>query len=220
MLCAMSRFAPSLLTLLVLLSLCACGTDRTSAPADPNYLPPIVDETDSTGAVIRKPNPWKNHGCELITEADLAALFQVDAKRDVLNSRALPDQAFCLRTWNKADWKERESNNEKEGATFLNPQNRLIVQVFGYGTVATAQEQIAMLRRDRRNTYEEDVTGLGDDALWSTSTVTLLVRRGHLVLNIALEHTDTPHDNLEKAKALALLALPRMWQTQPPLTAK
>jgi len=202
------------------LAFCSCGGGPAAPAADPNVLLPIVDETDSTGVPIRKPNPWKNHGCDLISDDDLRNLFQVDPQRDILNARSLPDQAFCLRTWNKPDWKERESGNEKEGAAYLNPQNRLIVQVFGYGTVVTAKEQIAMLRRDRRNTYEEDVPGLGDDALWSTSTVTLLVRRGHLVLNIAAELEDTPHDNLLKAKAVAQLALPRLWQPQGSLTAK
>lgn len=202
------------------LAFSSCGGNMAGPPADPNVLQPILDETDSTGTIIRKPNPWKNHGCDLITDDDLRNLFQVDPQRDILNTRSLPDQAFCLRTWNKPDWKERENNNEKEGAAYLNPQNRLIVQVFGYGTVVTAKEQIAMLRRDRRNTYEEDVPDLGDDALWSTSTVTLLVRRGHLVLNIAAELDDAPHDNLLKAKAVAQLALPRLWQPSGSLTAR
>lgn len=206
--------------LTVVLALCSCGRDSAAPSTDPSVLAPIVDETDSSGAVVRKPNPWKNHGCDLITDDDLRSLFQLEPKRDILNARSLPDQAFCLRTWNKPDWKERESNNEKENAAYLNPQNRLVIQVFGYGTVVTAKEQIAMLRRDRRNTYEEDVPALGDDALWSTSTVTLLVRRGHLVLNIALECEDAPHDNLTKAKAVALLALPRLWQPSGSLTAK
>ena len=205
--------------LAVALAFCSCGHD-SAAPSDPAALAPIVDETDSSGAVIRKPNPWKNHGCDLITDVDLRILFQVDPQRDILNARSLPDQAFCLRTWNKPDWKERESNNEKENAVYQNPQNRLVIQVFGYGTVVTAREQISMLRRDRRNTYEEDVPGLGDDALWSSSTVTLLVRRGHLVLNIALECEDTAHDNLAKAKEVAQLALPRLWQPAGSLTAR
>lgn len=190
----------------------SCQKNAPAQSSSASALPPITDETDASGAPIRKPNPWKNHGCDLITDDDIKTLFGVDRARDVLNARSLPDQAFCLRTWNKPDWKERETANEKDGATtYLNPQNRLVVQVFGYGTVLTAKEQFAMLRRDRRSTYEEDVPNLGDEALWSTSTVTLLVRRGHLVLNLALEYSDTPHDNLAKAKEVAQLALPRIW---------
>ena len=137
-------------------------------------------------------------------------LFGVDPKADVLNSRTLPDEAFCLRTWNKPDWKERESNNEKAGATYLEPHNRLIIKVFNYHTDQTSVLQFEMLKRDHRNTYEEDVPGLGDGALWSTSTLTLLVKKGHLVLSVSLEHTDVPHDNLVMAKRVAEIALQKM----------
>jgi len=157
-----------------------------------------------------KTEAWKNHGCELITDAELETLFAFNGKAATLNARPLPNQAFCLRTWNKPDWKERETNNEKEGAAWLNPQNRVVVQLFDYTSEEHARQQIENLRRDRRNTYEEDVPGLGDDALWSTSTVTLLVRKGQFVLNIALEVSDVPHDNLTKAKEAAALALKKL----------
>jgi hypothetical protein len=157
-----------------------------------------------------KTEAWKNHGCELITDAEVEKLFSFNGKEATLNDRQLPNQAFCLRTWNKPDWKERETNNEKEGAPWLNPQNRIVVQLFDYTTEEHAKLQIENLRRDRRTTYEEDVTGLGDDALWSTSTVTLLVRKGQLVLNIALEISDVPHENLPMAKAAAALALKKL----------
>lgn len=157
-----------------------------------------------------KTEGWKNHGCELISDTELENLFDFNGKEATLNARALPNQAFCLRTWNKPDWKERETNNEKEGNAWLNPQNRLVVQVFDYTSEEHARQQIGNLRRDRRHTYEEDVPGLGDDALWSTSTVTLLVRKGQLVINIALEIDDIPHDNLAKAKEAAALALKKL----------
>lgn len=157
-----------------------------------------------------KAEGWKNHGCELISDAEVEALFAFNGKEATLNARQLPNQAFCLRTWNKPDWKERETNNEKEGASWLNPQNRLVVQLFDYTSEEHAKLQIQNLRRDRRTTYEEDVPGLGEDALWSTSTVTLLIRKGQFVVNIALEVSDNPHDNLEKAKKAAALALKKL----------
>ncbi|MCB9305147.1 MAG: hypothetical protein H6565_00990 [Lewinellaceae bacterium] len=154
---------------------------------------------------------WRNHGCDVVTDGEVAALFGIDPKQDVLNTRTLPDQAFCLRTWNKPDWKERESANEKEGATtYLDPQNSLIIQVFNYGTEEHARQQIDMLKRDRRDTYDEDVNDVGDDALWSNTTVTLLVRKGHSVLSIALNCMDTPHDNLARAVDVAAVALKKM----------
>jgi len=138
-------------------------------------------------------------------------LFDVEPQRDVLNTRTLPDQAFCLRTWNKPDWKERESANEKETATaYLDPQNSLIVQVFSYPSEEHARQQFEMLKRDRRDTYEEDVPDLGEGALWSNTTVTLIVKKGHSMLSIALNYKDIPHDNLEKAKEVAEVALRKM----------
>jgi len=157
-----------------------------------------------------KTEAWKNHGCELISDVEVESLFAFNGKEATLNARPLPNQAFCLRTWNKPDWKERETNNEKEGAAWLNPQNRVVVQLFDYTSEEHARQQIENLRRDRRNTYEEDVPGLGDDALWSTNTVTLLVRKGQFVLNIALEVSDVPHDNLTKAKEAAALVLKKL----------
>lgn len=167
-------------------------------------------EMATSEPVITKRTSWKNYGCELVTDHEVSQIFKFDPDSCTLNSRSLPDQVFCLRTWQKPDWKERESNNEKEGATYLNPSNRLVVQLFDYNSEVHAEQQMQMLRRDRRNTYEEDVPGLGDDALWSTSTVTLLVKKGQLVINVALEHSDTPHDNLPKAKEVAALILKKL----------
>lgn len=159
---------------------------------------------------VAKRASWKGAGCELITDQEVAKMFSFNPTDVTLNSRSLPDQAFCLRTWQKLDWKERESNNEKEGAVYLSPTNRLVVQLFDYTTDGHAAQQMDMLRRDRRSTYEEDVAGLGDDALWSTSTVTLLVKKGQHVLNISLEHLDSPHDNLAKAREVAALILKKL----------
>lgn len=167
-------------------------------------------EMASSEPLVAKRASWKNAGCELVTDNEVAHIFNFNPDSSVLNARSLPDQVFCLRTWQKPDWKERESNNEKEGATYLNPSNRLVVQLFDYNSDVHSDQQMQMLRRDRRSTYEKDVTGLGDDALWSTSTVTLLVKKGQYVINIAVEHTDVPADNLPKAKEVAALILKKL----------
>lgn len=166
---------------------------------------------DSVNWAKYRAQDWKNYGCELISDADVMALFDVEPQRDILNSRTLPDQAFCLRTWNKPDWKERESANEKETATaYLDPQNSLIVQVFTYPSDEHARLQLESLKRDRRDTYDEDVPDLGEGALWSSTTVTLLVKKGRYILNIALNYKDVPHDNLDMAKEVAKVALQKM----------
>lgn len=201
----MKRFAALLYLPAFLLMACDRESQKQAAEAAVKAMQDSV-----TWANYRSVN-WKNYGCELITDADVQELFGVDPQRDVLNTRTLPDQAFCLRTWNKPDWKERESANEKEtGAAYLEPQNSLIVQVFSYGSEEHARLQFDMLKRDRRDTYEEDVAGLGEGALWSTTTVTLLVKKGQCVLSIAINCVDDPHENLPKAKAVAELALKKM----------
>jgi hypothetical protein len=186
----------------------ACKRDSPSGVVDPRS--PAQTESDSAGASGSKSNPWKNAGCDLVTDEEVQQLFKVDPQADALNTRTLPDQAFCMRTWNKPDWKERENNNEKPEATYLEPRNRLVVQVFNYHTDQISVQQFDLLKRDRRDIYEEDVSGLGDAALWSTSSLTLLVKKGHLVLSIMLEYSDTPHDNLAMARQVAETALLKM----------
>ncbi len=158
--------------------------------------------TDAVPVVKRE--SWKNAGCDLLTDQEVERIFNFDGKATFLNTRSLPDQTFCLRTWKKVDWMARESANEKNmDGTWLNPENRLVIQLFDYTSEEHAKLQMEGLRRDRRNTYEEDVAGVGDDGLWSTSTETLLVKKGQYVVNITLEVVDVPHDNLLKSKEVA-----------------
>ncbi|MEZ4920548.1 MAG: hypothetical protein R2792_15710 [Saprospiraceae bacterium] len=197
----MNRFF--LLTLLTLLMACQQDPD----PADRQQAEP---EAQSTTPTAHRPNPWKNAGCELVTDTEVAELFHFEPYEATLNTRTLPDKGFCLRSWNKPDWKERESNNEKVGANYLEPKNTLVLQVFDYGTPEIAAAQFDIIKKDRRNTYEKDVPGLGDDAVWSSSTTTLVVKHEHLVLNVTLEHKDSPIDNLPMAKKVAEIALNKM----------
>ncbi|MFN4081082.1 MAG: hypothetical protein ACK4NS_09285 [Saprospiraceae bacterium] len=193
-------------TLLFLLGfLYACSGDRTS-----RALPDAHDEPALANKTAPRPNPWKNNGCALVSENDIRRLFGIDPQAALLNTRSLPDQAFCLRTWNKPDWKERESQNEIKGAEYREPHNRLVVQVFDYGTDLMCAQQFEMLRRDRRDTYDKDVKGIGEDGLWSTGTLTLLVKKEHLALSVSLEYTDNPMDNLPKATEVAQVALSKM----------
>jgi len=194
-----------LLPSVVFLLTTGCKQDSPASASPANALP-----VDTAALQEFRQNNWKNHGCDLITDVEIQQLFGIDTKEASLNSRSLPDQAFCLHNWNKPDWKERENNNETSGKNYLQPRNSLIVQVFSYGTNEHSRQQFEMLKRDRRDTYEESVTGLSDDALWGTTTVTLLVKKNHFVLSITLDCMDKPHDNLAKAKEVAALALQKL----------
>lgn len=198
----MTRLIPCICFTLCLLF--ACQTDQKPQ----HHLPLNIDTV--TGAPVGLPNPWKNAGCELVTDEEIIKLFNIDPKRDALNTRTLPGQGFCLRSWYRPDWKERESNNEKPGATYQEFKNMLVTQVLDYGTETSSRQQFNMVRRGQHDTFGEEVPDLGEGALWSTSTTSLMVRKGHLVIKITLEHQDNPHDNLPMAKEVAKLALQKM----------
>lgn len=165
---------------------------------------------DTAVPELPKRTDWKDYGCELVTDEELIKVLAINPDRDSLNSRTLPEQVFCLRTWNKKDWRARENSNEKDGATYQNPYNRLVIQMINYNDEESARKQMGTLRRDRHDTYEEEVSGLGDESLWSTSTVTLLTQKGQHIVSISLEYADKPHDNLAHAKTLIGLALKKM----------
>lgn len=177
---------------------------------------PACKDDSAADAVGRKhftalgPNPWKSNGCELVTDGEVEQIFNMRSREDMLNTQSLPDKCFCLRVWNKPDWREREADNEKPGVPYMEPRTTLVIQVLDYGAEETAQTQFEMLERDRRDTYEETVKGVGDQALWSSATTTLVVRRRQLILNITLEYADEPRDNLPKAKEVAAVALKKM----------
>ncbi len=163
-----------------------------------------------TGDVAPLPNPWKNNGCAIVTDEEVIALFHIDVQRDLFNVRSLAGQAFCLRYWMKPNWREIERANEQPGAQYREFKNTLVIQVIDYGRNLLARQQFDLLRNRQRHIYETDVVGLGEDALWSTSTTSLMVKKGNLLLKITLDYTDDPRDNLLHAERIAELALQKM----------
>lgn len=164
----------------------------------------------STVSEPLKRGDWKDYGCELVTDDEVAQTLSIDLDRDSLKSRTLPDQVFCLRTWNRKDWRSREAHNETDGGPYLNPYGRLVLQMIRYENGEAAQKQLNALRRDRRNTYDKDVPQLGEDALWSSTTVTLLCKKDQYIVSLSLEHADKPGDNLAKAQVLMGIALKKL----------
>lgn len=194
-------------TLFALLWLAACKQDSKPAPANnSNPNPPLVD---STGAPLRGDNPWVDAGCKLLTQDEIVRYFSIDVRRDAYNEHSAAGQGYCLRYWNKPDWASRD-NETLKGERAVSPRNSVATQIFNYGTAAMAQQQYEFNIKNRGDVYEEQVPGLGDGAIWSTSTTTLLVWKGHLCLQLTLDWADQPHDNLEKAKELAAMALKKM----------
>lgn len=192
---------------IILLLGAACGREN---PANKQTKVHVLTIDSLTGAPVALPNPWKNAGCALVTDAEVIDHFKIDVDLYAFNARTLPSRGFCLRTWLKPDWKERESGNEKPGATYQEFKNTLVTQVLDYGTPQDSEAQFDLVRRDQRDVFEEKILNLGDAAVWSTSQLSLMVKKGQFVVKITLDYTDKPHDNLEHAKVVAELALRKM----------
>lgn len=186
----------------------SCQSDNKAAPLPADTAAPAIDTT--TGLPIPQPNPWKNSTCDLLTDEEFCSVFNVEIKRDFANKRSLPDASYCLRTWKKPDWREREIAEEKNPNIAANPESALVIQIIDFGTSAVASTQFDQNKRDRINGYDTEVPGLGDGALWSPREGMLVVKVNHLFLQIKLDHADNANDNLPKAKEVAALAVKKM----------
>ena len=198
-------------TFIILSALLLLQCDANPAPQAATEKTEPAEQIDSaTGAPIRQPNNWIDRTCELVSEADIARLFGIDPQNAVLNNRGLPGKSYCVHTWMRPNWQQIESDNAKPGATYREFKNMLAVEVINYGTSTVCREQLELLRREQADVFKEEVPNLGEGALWSDAGTRLMVRKGHLMLHITLDHQDNPHDNLPKAREVAETALAKM----------
>jgi hypothetical protein len=189
------------------LLLAACQSDKKSENTD--AAAQLIDT--ATGKPIPLPNKWQGDAaCDLLSDQEFYTLFQVEEKRDVANRRTLQNANYCLRTWKKPDWREREIAEEKNPNLAASPESMLVIEVLDYGTLAVAEAQFNMAKKDRLNGYATEVPGLGEGALWSDSQGLLLFKKGHLCVQIKLDHADKVSDNLPLAREVAVLALKKM----------
>jgi hypothetical protein len=202
------RISISLLVIVIFLS-SSCKNEPTNTPSA-TALKQMAEGIDTlTGKPIMAENPWKNNACALITDAELAKTFGIaDPVKDV-NTNTLPDQSFCLRKWNKLDWKERESSNDNPNNASNSPYNRVVIKVVNYFRDNLAQTAFETLKKEEASEIEE-VAGVGEAAIWNNANTTLTIKKKSYALMITVNHTDVQHDNLVKAKELAALALVKM----------
>jgi hypothetical protein len=202
----MTRFVP-FIALGALLTFFACKSDTAQNQSD------NANQQDSTAVEKTPPatqNDWIGKGCELVTDAEAKALFGYDEARDFYNARTFADRAYCLRKWKKTDWREREDFNQKNLDQFRSPENNFIVNVIYHGSAPGARNRLESMRAQRRDTYEEDVSGYGDDAIWSTENTSLVMVTGSYVVFITVEVDEDKHANIDKAKAAAEIILKKM----------
>lgn len=200
----MFKFGLSTLVI-VSLAMASCSSDPAAKA------PQNTARADSLTANTPVPNLWKDKVCDLITDQEFYTLFNVDEKRDFANKRSLvTNGGFCLRTWKKPDWREREIREQQNPNVVANPESALAVEVLDYSTPATCAAQYEMAKNNKANGYSTQVPGLGEGALWSETASMLLVKKGTVCLQIKLDHADVANDNLPLAKEVAILALKKL----------
>ena len=185
------------LLLCIAFSLFQCKNDTKPAASD---VAPITVDT-LTGAPIRGGNDWVNHAGDLITDAELKTIFG-EYGIDRINRATLPDKAYCMMTWMKPDWKDRESanqlpENEKNQVEF---KNTVVLDVINYGTEVMADQQLEALKPANNPDYEQEVIGVGKTAVWSSKNRILAVQKGHLMVQIMVNSTDQVIDDLPRAQ--------------------
>ncbi len=203
----------SIAAFLLAVALYACksdpktGTDAASGNKPATTTAPTID---SLGNPIKAANPWQEKPCELVTDQEFMVLMGIEEKRDLLNRNTLPGKAYCLRTWKKPDWREREAQEVKDPNAVTNPESSFIIDIINHGITQVADAQFDMHKKSHINGYSQDVPGLGDAAIFSPELAMLMVKKGHLLLQFTLTHADKPADNLPKLKELAAIALKKM----------
>jgi hypothetical protein len=162
-----------------------------------------------TGRPIMADNPWKNNACALISDADMTKLFGIADPAKEVNTRSLPDESFCLRKWNKADWKERGSANDNPANKPVDVNNRLVIKVVNYFRDNLAVSEFETLKKNE-GSEGEVVEGIGEGAFWNNNNTTLTIKKKSFSVMLTVNHTDVPHDNLAKAKEVAAIVLAKM----------
>ncbi len=209
---SMSKYL-SIGAFLLAVALCACKSDpktSTDTAAGNSPVTTSAPTTDTLGNPIKAGNPWQDKPCELVTDQEFTALMGIEEKRDLLNRNTLPGKAYCLRTWKKPDWREREAREVKDPKVVANPESSFIIDIINHGITQVADAQFDMHKKTHVNGYSQDVTDLGDGAIFSPELGMLMVKKGHLLLQFTLNHADKPADNLPKLKELAAIALKKM----------
>lgn len=194
--------------LLVVLFLVSCKSDPS---ADTAKNAATLADSIGSGSPKNLPNAWKDKVCDLLTDQEFYALFNVEEKRDFANKRSLvTNGGYCLRTWKKPDWRDREARQIKDPNVVANPESALAMEILDYGTVLASESLFQSFKQNRTNGYATEVPGVGDAALWSDESLMLIAKKGHLCLQIKLDHADNPGENLALAKEVALIALKKM----------
>jgi hypothetical protein len=188
----------------------ACG--QNSGSENTGLQPGATTEAakDTLSKVKLGTNPWMTDPCSILTNDEFYRTLGVDPKRDFANQFTLKDRSYCLRTWKKLDWREREALEMKDPQHSYNPQNKLAINVINLLHAEGAKVQFEDHKKYKKRGLTEEIQGLGDGALWSDDERFLYVNKGHLNFLIELDMLDSARANMPKAIEVAKLVIAKV----------
>jgi hypothetical protein len=195
----------------LIIALAACKSKNETTVEQPANTPEGVNPqtTDTTsGRAKLLPNAWKANTCDLLNDSEFTQIFSADIKRDFANMRSR--DGYCLRTWKKLDWREREAAEMRNPNISMNAENVLVIETISYATATLATQLFADMQKNAVGGFAEIVPGVGEAALWSNTSSALMARKGHMAVKVQVNIEENAHDNLPKAKEVALVALNKM----------
>ncbi len=162
--------------------------------------------TGNPELVKRHENPWKGKVSELFTDADFQKVFNEDPSKS-LNKNALEN--YCLWTWLRPDWIERDNANDKTSKEFKSPKFMMTLKLRDFGNRYVAEQTMGEIV-DKRLQVWNDRIDAGQGAVWAAEQQMLSVRAGQFIFDVEMNAADSPAENLEKAKKVAAIVAPKL----------
>lgn len=151
-------------------------------------------------------NKWKNTSGDLLTDAEFGRLF---GEANLKTMNRFPRENYLMLEWLKADWVQRENANDKS-EKFTSPKNNVIIRLTDFGKPGIAADIFKQKIELRTEPWNDQISGIGDGALWSSENRRLIVLTGQFIANLEVFVEDDGLANLPKAKELAGIVIPRL----------
>jgi hypothetical protein len=194
-----------------LISITACKQNGTNLAADAT---PATQQSATERAVAlmnetvkMDENPFKTSTSELLSDDDFVKIFGQEGKKSL---NRINRENYCLMEWLKADWVQRDNQNDKTGDKFSNPKNNLILHLIPFGQAKIAKSIFDQKIELRTEQWNDKIDGIGEGALWSSENRQLIVLAGQFIAYIGVSVEDDATANLPKAKEVAAVVIPKL----------
>ena len=151
-------------------------------------------------------NKWKNASNDLFTDAEFSRLF---GEANLKSMNRISRENYLLIEWLKADWVQRDNSNDKSDK-YTSPKNNVIIRLTDFGKPNIAADIFRQKVELRTEPWNDQISGIGDGALWSTDGRRLIVLCGQFIANLEVFVEDDGLANLPKAKELAGIVIPKL----------